>query len=202
MHDNSLLLFKKYAEAYFHDNYRVLEIGSTFAHSAYRKALLPRKGTWETLDIQQNTGAMHYSENEYSYPIKDNEYDIVIAGQVLEHVKKLWLWIHELKRITAPNGYIILINPISWPYHEAPVDCWRAYPEGMHALCEEANLDIILSKCESAEASLYGRTRAGKGRVSTSIKSRIKYCLLKPVSFFGYPIPVSYDTITIAKKTI
>jgi hypothetical protein len=28
------------------------------------------------------------------------------------------------------------VNPVSWVFHEAPVDCWRIYPEGMKALLE------------------------------------------------------------------
>ena len=70
----------------------------------------------------------------------------------MEHVSRIWLWIKELERITKPGGKIILISPISWPYHEAPIDCWRIYPEGMKALINDfTNLNILLCNQETLE---------------------------------------------------
>jgi len=45
----------------------------------------------------------------------------------------------------------ITINPVSWPYHEAPVDCWRIFPLGMEALAEEAGLSVELCLFDSLE---------------------------------------------------
>ena len=44
--------------------------------------------------------------------------------------------------IISPNGYIITINPVSWKYHEAPVDCWRIYPEGMKTINKKLEENI------------------------------------------------------------
>ena len=62
------------------------------------------------------------SKEEYSYPIEDNAFDIVFSGQLMEHVRNICRWVDELKGITKNNGLIIIISPISWSYHEAPVD--------------------------------------------------------------------------------
>ena len=85
----------------------------------------------------------------YSFPVPNDTFDIVIATNVLEHVRKVWVWIKELSRACKPGGHVITINPVSWPYHEIPIDCWRAYPEGMKALYEDGGLEVILSKCEA-----------------------------------------------------
>jgi hypothetical protein len=33
-----------------------------------------------------------------------------------------------------------------WPFHEYPIDCWRAYPDGMTALYEEGGTVTIGKK--------------------------------------------------------
>ena len=137
MHLNSDLLFKKYLVKYFDSTSKVLEIGPAGYPSHYYKAVNLSGIEWHTLDISSSHSAgghenpLHIvSKDEYHYPINDEQFDIVLSGQVMEHVKKIWLWIDELKRVTRKNGLIIVISPISWTYHEFPVDCWRIYPDG------------------------------------------------------------------------
>lgn len=152
MHLNSQLIFKKYALTSFREGIRVLEIGPDKpAPSTYRELTGVRNMTWETLDIYEHPDIDHFADSHYEFPLDDGAYDVVVSGQVIEHVKKIWVWIEELARVCKPGGHVITINPISWPYHEAPVDCWRIYPEGMRAIYESAGLEIVLSKEESLE---------------------------------------------------
>src|SRR5215212_5291965 len=97
MHLNSRLLFKKYALPYFKDNMKVLEIGPTGFPSFYCKMVNNPTIKWHTLDIgsdylyQGEKNPLHIlSPSEYNYPIPDDEFDLVISGQVMEHVKKIW----------------------------------------------------------------------------------------------------------------
>ena len=46
---------------------------------------------------------------------------------------------------------MITIAPVSWPYHEDPVDCWRIYPDGLRALYDEVGLRTELALCEGLE---------------------------------------------------
>lgn len=200
MHDNSELLFTKYASQYFKPGVRVLEIGAQTHMSVYR-ALIPQMSLqWDTLDIKPRKGVTHVATSEYSYPIASNSYDIVLAGQVLEHVRHPWRWFPELARIAAVGGHVITVSPVSWPYHEAPVDCWRIYPEGMRSLCEEASLTVVTCVCSSEESARYWRTRYGQGRVSESRRSLLKYSALKILSYVGYPVEVALDLILVAQK--
>ena len=131
----------------------VLEVGPNGIPSTYRQITRVLDIKWDTvgLDTSRYRGFTFRSKDEYRYPIADNAYDIVFSGQVLEHVKKIWVWIKELARVCKKDGYVITINPVSWAYHEAPVDCWRVYPEGMKALYEDAGLEVILSVFENLE---------------------------------------------------
>jgi 2-polyprenyl-3-methyl-5-hydroxy-6-metoxy-1,4-benzoquinol methylase len=88
-------------------------------------------------------------ENEYEIPMPEGSFDIVLSGQVIEHVRMPWrCWLGSAR----PGGRVITANPASWPVHQAPVDCWRIYLDGMRALSEEARLACELSTCESLEA--------------------------------------------------
>ena len=55
------------------------------------------------------------------YPIESDVADVVVAVNVMEHVRKPWIWMREITRICKPGGYVITINPVSWPYHEDPI---------------------------------------------------------------------------------
>jgi SAM-dependent methyltransferase len=153
MHLNSELLFAKYAKPYFRSGMSVLEIGPNTLPSKYHSVIRNREIKWDTLglDTSRFKHLTFRSTEEYNYPLADNSYDIVLSGQVLEHVKKIWIWMKELARICKKGGYVITINPVSWEYHEVPVDCWRVYPEGMRALYDDAGLKVLLSKFEGLE---------------------------------------------------
>jgi SAM-dependent methyltransferase len=198
MHTNSKLIFEKYAPQYFTPGARVLEIGPDGFPSAYRAMVDQGNLFWDTLDIYQDPKLTHVAASEYSFPIPDETYDVVLSGQVIEHVRKIWVWMREVARVCKTGGTIITINPVSWPYHEAPIDCWRIYPEGMKALYEESSLDVILSAWESLEELNFRKYIPG---VSREHRSRAFVFANRLLGRFGYPVERSYDTITIGRKT-
>jgi len=197
MHENSKLLFSKYAKPFFRSSSRILEIGPDAVPSSYRTIVGDETITWDTLDIFDSEKLTYPNVNEYHFPIPDNSYDVVVAGQVIEHVRKIWLWVCELERVCKKGGYVIIINPVSWVYHEAPVDCWRIYPEGMRALCENTRLHIIISRFESLEAPGYKRYSPGISAAFQPKKLRLFYRI---AGLVGVPVERAYDTITIAQK--
>jgi ubiquinone/menaquinone biosynthesis C-methylase UbiE len=154
---------------------------------------------WDTLDIAQTPQLTYPKSQPYSFPISSNTYDVVLSGQVIEHVAKIWVWMREVARIAKPGGLVIIINPVSWPYHEAPIDCWRIYPEGMKALCEEAGLTVEKSFCGSLELPRF--TRALPGRSPHNQGRKIRY-LFRILGLLGFPVEKSFDNIAIAKKII
>jgi hypothetical protein len=197
MHLNSELLFLKYAKQYFLPKNRVIEIGPDKFPSTYQEIVKDATVNWDTLDLYQNDNLTYCVKEEYVYPITDNYYDIVLSAQVLEHIRKIWVWIKELARICNKGGYVIIINPVSWIFHEAPIDCWRAYPEGMKALYGEAGLEVVLSVWESLEIPNYRRYIPGISLQNRGWKNRVISMILGK---FGWPVERSYDTITIGRK--
>jgi SAM-dependent methyltransferase len=197
VHENSKLLFQKYAKEYFPSGARVLEIGPDGFPSAYRAVVDRGRLNWDTLDVFQDARLTHVATSEYSFPIADASYDVVLSGQVIEHVRKPWVWMREVARVCKSQGVVITINPVSWPYHEAPIDCWRAYPEGMKALYEDACLDVLLSVWESLETQGFKRYTPG---ASPEAQSRLLRAAHSVLGRFGFPVERAYDTITIGRK--
>lgn len=199
MHSNSKLLFAKYGRRFIRTGARLLEIGPDAFPSTYAKLVNDQTVTWETVDLYESKELTYSATSEYSFPIADDSYEVVLAGQVIEHVRKIWVWVKEIERICKKGGYVILINPVSWPYHEAPIDCWRIYPEGMKALLEDTRLRIVETRFESLEVPGYKRYTPGVSAGHTP-KRRLIYQLTAPIGLIGFPIERSYDTITIAQK--
>jgi SAM-dependent methyltransferase len=151
MHLNSKLLFESHAKPLFRDGMRVLEIGPDSFPSSYQKIVGNGRLVWETIDLYNLSDLNYKSINEYEFPIQSNTFDVVLSGQVIEHVRKIWVWMKEVARVCKPGGLVITINPVSWKYHLAPVDCWRIYPDGMRALYDDAGLEMKKSVFESLE---------------------------------------------------
>jgi len=197
MHTNSKLLFEKYALPLLKPGMKVLEIGPDAFPSTYQHLTGGLPLEWHTLDIYDSPHLTYPNSSQYSFAIPDESYDVVLSGQVIEHVKKPWIWMPELARITKAGGLIITINPVSWIYHEAPVDCWRIYPEGMKALYEDASLTVMLSCWESLETPHFHRYLPGISRECQGRKMRMIYDIL---GRFGFPVEGSYDTVTVGRK--
>ncbi len=198
MHLNSELIFKKYAKRYFHEHMRVLEIGPNAIPSTYCQTVGKQSIVWETLDIADDGKLTYVAENEYKFPVPDGTFDIVLSGQVIEHVRKIWVWVKELARVCKKGGKVIIIAPISWTYHKAPIDCWRIYPDGMQALYEDADLAMDLCTMESLEYK-------GKRTIIPGVTSR--ECKTKGFSgkiilkeMLKWPVTVALDTIAIGTK--
>jgi ubiquinone/menaquinone biosynthesis C-methylase UbiE len=72
----------------------------------------------------------------HDMPYEDNSFDYVIADQVIEHVKKPWVAMEEVRRVLKPNGWAIITSCLMNGIHWGPKDFWRFTPDGLKVLCE------------------------------------------------------------------
>lgn len=151
MHRNSWLIFERYANGSIRPGDRVLEIGPGTVPSVYRQHTRVDVACWDTLDFAGSAALTYELEDPYRFPIDDDSYDVVLSGQVIEHIPRIWTWMREVARVTRPGGTVITVAPVSWPYHEAPLDCWRIYPDGLKALYEDSGLSVELAHWGSVE---------------------------------------------------
>jgi len=197
MHLNSILMFEKYALGHFPAGARVLEIGPDGHPSTYRRLVQAAPACWDTLDIASDPRLSHVARGEYDFPIEDGCYDIVVSAQVIEHVRKAWLWMREVARVCRPGGLVVTVNPVSWPYHAYPVDCWRIFPDGMRALYEDAGLEVLSSRFECLELPAHFKRIPGRSIASQSKGRRFAAKAFGPL---GIRVECAFDTLTVGRK--
>lgn len=201
LNKNDLLLFDRYARGYFTSGSRVLEIGPDRHPSSLLTQVGAPVAAWDTLDFQgrRDVPLTYRATDSYSYPVESESYDVVLSANVIEHVPKVWVWMRELARICRPGGHVITINPISWHYHESPIDCWRIYPAGMGALCDDARLEVVLSEWGSMDLRWLERISPRKLR-EKHFWQRLSGAFVMWNALTRLPPEGSYDAITVARK--
>ena len=193
---------------YLLNSKKVLEVGARIP-SWYKENAIKNgfKGEWLYADIDQYGLNENINTFERTNPVDiliendifhcpDNSFDVIYSASVLEHVKYIWKFFEESSRILNKNGFFISISPISWPYHEAPIDCWRIHPDGMRALLEKVDLEeiFIASECLEFKGK---RLLPGTGRDCQGPRQKLRYDIFRLI---GNPVEASIDMVTIAKK--
>lgn len=97
------------------------------------------------IDIKEGVNVDIVMRDPYGFPLDSASCDVVISGQVFEHIPFFWVTFLEMARILKPNGYIFLTVPSRGHVHASKqeFDCWRFYPDSMRALGAFAGLDLL-----------------------------------------------------------
>jgi SAM-dependent methyltransferase len=72
----------------------------------------------------------------HDMPYGDNTFDYAMSDQVLEHVRKPWIGVEEVRRVLKPGGIAVLTSALIFYMHGVPHDYWRFTPDGLKVLCE------------------------------------------------------------------
>jgi SAM-dependent methyltransferase len=124
----------------------VLDVGSycVKGHSSYHNIFKGKSFEYIGVDMIEGPNVTITLKTPYKWnEVADNFCDILISGQVFEHVEFPWITITEITRAVKPNGLICIIAPNGLGLHRYPVDCWRYYSDGMAALAKWAGLEIL-----------------------------------------------------------
>lgn len=140
MHNNCMSLYRTYGQFFVHG--RVLEIGPDALPSSLQQ-VSANYTAWETADISDRAGLTYPGCNEKTLPMAQDTFDSVVAANVLEHVRFPWVFVWEIARVLQPGGHVVISAPSAYVYHAHPVDCWRVWPEGMRALFDWAELQVV-----------------------------------------------------------
>ena len=161
MHKSSHEKMKWFKETFLNEkNYlKVLDIGSLDTSGNnynYKSIFNINKWVYEGLDFKNGDNVNILVEDIYNFPeVEDNSYDVVISGQLFEHLGFFWLTMGEIDRILKPGGFCCIIAPSSGPIHgSSDTDSYRFFEDGMKALAYYVNFEIIhVSTNNSEEAN-------------------------------------------------
>ena len=147
MHTNSIKLMFEFRDKYLMDmkGCSVLDVGSlqfTYRgrkYPTYRRVFQPDYN-YIGMDVVagRNVDIVGY-ENLGTY-------DVLVSGQVMEHVKRPWEWLKSLTQYFIK--YICIIAPNTYPEHRHPIDTYRYFPDGMRDLFEYAGIKEVEIKMD------------------------------------------------------
>lgn len=149
MHRSSYLRMEylvRYYERYFKkdkETVKVLDIGSYDVNGTYKDIFCDFCYHYTGMDMAEGSNVDIVPADIYSWKeIADESFDLIISGQVFEHVEYPWLTVREIERVLKPGGFCMIIVPGSGMEHKAPKDCRRYYADGLVSLAKWAGLKV------------------------------------------------------------
>lgn len=130
------------------DVLEILDVGSldTSGNDYNYKSIFNNSNwTYTGLDFEEGDNVDIVVSDIYNwFEVSDNSYDIVVCGQLFEHLRFFWLTMAEIERVLRPGGLCCIIAPSGGPKHGAAEnDCYRFYEDGMRALAKYVDFEIL-----------------------------------------------------------
>ena len=126
-------------------NPRVLDFGSRMVANqkvSHRQLFDDSECQYIGTDVVEGLNVDVVMPEPYSLPFGDDSFQIIVTGQVIEHIPYPWISMMELGRILAPGGVIICTAPSRGHIHNPPYDAWRFYPDSFRALATWSGLTV------------------------------------------------------------
>jgi SAM-dependent methyltransferase len=125
--------------------YNVLDFGSfiNVGQKAHHRMLLSDYRCNITgVDIQAGTNVDIQMKQPYRIPVRSGSQDVVLSGQVFEHIPFPFASMLEIARVLKRGGHFFLTVP-SRGHRHSTYDLWRYYPDSMRALAAYAGLELL-----------------------------------------------------------
>ena len=128
------------------DNLEILDVGSFDVHENYNYSDIFDEENWNYtgLDMKKGANVDIVVDDIYNWPeIKDETYDVVISGQLFEHLEFFWLTMTQIERVLKPGGYVCIIAPSTGPKHGGDEPCcYKFHDDGFRALAKYVDLEV------------------------------------------------------------
>jgi len=125
-------------------SYRVLDFGSGTSRAqtlTHRSLLQAYDCDYTGVDIRAGDNIDVVMPKPYRIPLKSRSFDVVLSGQVFEHVPFYWASLLEIARVMKPRAYFFMTVP-SRGHEHSTYDCWRFYPDGLRAMAAWSRLSL------------------------------------------------------------
>ena len=152
MHKSSMLRMQWFKESYLDNKNKnnvisVLDVGSQCVSGqskTYKMLFNEPEFNYIGVDMVEGHNVDIIIKNPYHWiEIPDNYCDVIISGQMFEHVEFPWFTISEMARALKPKGIICLIVPSMQELHRFPVNCQNYFSDGLIALAKYAGLETL-----------------------------------------------------------
>jgi SAM-dependent methyltransferase len=130
-------------------SWRVLDVGCGPGFSVDVFRMRDPEVDWIGLDLPDSpevrtrtrADARFETFDGVTIPFEDDQFDLVYCKQVLEHVHRPVPLLREIRRVLAPNGWLVGSTSQLEPFHSLSV--WNYTPFGFAELAAEAGLTLI-----------------------------------------------------------
>jgi len=150
MHDSSFAKMQAFVDEYLSphrdDELLILDVGSRQIHvdTGFRVLFDAPQWRYTGLDLEPGKNVDVVIRDPFCWSELDaDSVDVVVSGQVLEHVDYFWASAFEIARVLRPGGVAAIIAPSAGPEHRYPLDCWRFYPDGFDSLARFVGFDSL-----------------------------------------------------------
>jgi SAM-dependent methyltransferase len=127
-----------------------MDVGSSagsFRHSRFGHILqaTQQASAYVTVDINRNALPSVVAD-AHGLPFCNDTFDIVIANNLIEHLRSPEIGISEIRRVLKPAGLVLFTTPFLYPIHEAPHDFVRFTKFGLQHLFRDFTAVEILER--------------------------------------------------------
>ena len=98
---------------------------------------------YEATDFIDNYNNLDFICNLENIPKKDEEYDVVLSTEVLEHVENPQKVLQEFFRILKVGGKLFMTIPQGWKLHQEPYNFFYFTKYGIESLLEKSGFKNI-----------------------------------------------------------
>ena len=157
MHKSSYLKMKWFKNKYLKNfkDLNILDVGSLDSKGDfnYREIFKEDGWTYKGLDFQNGNNVDILVTDIYNwFEVEDNSYDVVISGQLFQHLEYFWLTMSEIERVLKPGGYVCIIAPAAGPKHGGDLpNCYRFREDGLAAMAKYVDLEVLFTEVNGGD---------------------------------------------------
>lgn len=159
MHKTSHLKMKWFKEKYLNtsEKLNILDVGSLDKKGSFNYSDIFDEEYWNYtgLDFEDGNNVDIVITDIYNwFEIEDKSYDVIISGQLFQHLEYFWLTMAEIERVLKPGGYVCIIAPSSGPKHGGNLpNCYRFHEDGFSAVAKYVNLEVLYTGVNNDDES-------------------------------------------------
>lgn len=162
----------------------ILDVGSLDTSDNnynYKSIFENPKWDYKGLDFENGKNVDILVKDIYNWQeINNNSYDVIISGQLFEHLGFFWLTMNEIARVLKPGGICCIIVPSDGPKHgSSNIDCYRFKEDSMEFLAKYVDFNVLhISTNTSKESKPWNDTclvakKPGNSDNSINLEQRI-----------------------------